>query len=674
MSESKFSRHTPDSNSQSSTDQPSPDAAPDQDWYSGWEDFSNQPEAIETPFQFPDHLGNAFETDEASSSPAEAESVPTEMPPLALVADELLNQLLAAPQPTPETIPSLDALSAQLLDEIAIPAEPPAPPMAGSSSTPQPDLAPAPKLATWEVNATPAAAIAPPGWNGAIVDSTTQPQIAELVSLIQELNQCNSALIDRVSQLEEALEQNRAANSLAATGVDPASEVVLMQEQVNQLLSQLEFTHQTNQRQQILIETLTHQLEGSQERIAQLERECSLVQQRNHEHSQLLSRSEAACRDLRARLHRQQRYTLQYKAALEKSLEAPLPSYGIAVHSPADAYQVADPWVDSAMQSATPSSGTAFLPKVVSIQPWAARDRALNGPVKLESLLSTPGDEGAAADQDTVAENPVVEPLAPVHPSFEIAQAHSSVMAHGNISLPTLDLPASDHPDAHPDTEPTPETTALETTALEATALETTALETTLLDPIAVEADVLLPAELAPEAVQAGLSELESALADLWMGQAEAIATESNDPLWQALAQLMAVPPVPPVDDRPALPPEQVSAPSEAHVAQDDGVAPLAEPTTTPEGFGSAAIPTFQPEPPRPLQGNRVSESDPPVISPVIPPAVSSPVEAEAEPEPTIPAIPGFRANWPAPVVYPLRPSRKISSLAAVELPSFPKG
>ena len=54
--------------------------------------------------------------------------------------------------------------------------------------------------------------------------------------------------------------------------------------------------------------------------MAQLERECTLLQQRFSDKTTALHQAEETCRDLKARLHRQQRYTLQFKAALEKYL------------------------------------------------------------------------------------------------------------------------------------------------------------------------------------------------------------------------------------------------------------------------------------------------------------------------------------------------------------------
>lgn len=203
------------------------------------------------------------------------------------------------------------------------------------------------------------------------LNSSEPTDLTDLISLIQELNQCNSILLDRVSQLEEALE--RSQNALKAEvkrshdqsafadfnseGVVAAQELADAQEQIVNLYNQLEFVHQTSQRQQILIETLTGQLETSQERVAELEREAALVQQRYNEQSQVLAQYENNCRDLQARLHRQQRYTLQFKVALEKSLEMSTPQ--------------SEP-VAEVVAAVAKSNENLLLPKTQHIKPWSA--------------------------------------------------------------------------------------------------------------------------------------------------------------------------------------------------------------------------------------------------------------------------------------------------------------
>ena len=96
--------------------------------------------------------------------------------------------------------------------------------------------------------------------------------------------------------------------------VQRTQDVVTAQEHLTQLFQELESAHQSAQKQQILVETLTAQLESSQEQVAQLERECTLTHQRYSEQMQGTRQAEILCRDLRSRLHRQQRYTLQFKA------------------------------------------------------------------------------------------------------------------------------------------------------------------------------------------------------------------------------------------------------------------------------------------------------------------------------------------------------------------------
>ncbi|MBW4538208.1 MAG: hypothetical protein KME43_03570 [Myxacorys chilensis ATA2-1-KO14] len=138
-------------------------------------------------------------------------------------------------------------------------------------------------------------------------------------------------------------------------------ELVTAQEHLTQLFQELEIAHQSAQKQQILVETLTAQLESSQEQVAQLERECALTQQRYSEQLQGTRQAEILCRDLRSRLHRQQRYTLQFKAALEKCLDAPAHA---PVHLP-EQVELADEEGDLS------DSSVAFV-KSQPVQPWSA--------------------------------------------------------------------------------------------------------------------------------------------------------------------------------------------------------------------------------------------------------------------------------------------------------------
>ena len=200
--------------------------------------------------------------------------------------------------------------------------------------------------------------------------------VTELITLIQELHSSNSNSIKRVHQLEqalaecqEAIESRKKRSSVAEPMLTQRTqELVAAQEQVRCLFYELEASHQTVQRQQILIETLTAQLESSQERVAQLERECSLTQASYNQQSHQLVQTENTCRELRTRLTRQQRHTLQLKVALEKSLEVPVFSY----QSQADTD--VPPVISKPLRDLknVPDS-PPFLSQVQPMPPWSAQ-------------------------------------------------------------------------------------------------------------------------------------------------------------------------------------------------------------------------------------------------------------------------------------------------------------
>ena len=157
---------------------------------------------------------------------------------------------------------------------------------------------------------------------------------ADWFALAQKMRQRNRRLLEQVAELRQALKVNQETlHSEQIRGREKetllaqrAEEFNILQEQLARLFQALESSHQAAQRQQILIETLSEQLQSSQERLAQLERECALTQQRYNEQSHQLLQAADTCRELRTRLHRQQRQTLQFKVALEKSLEMQSPS------------------------------------------------------------------------------------------------------------------------------------------------------------------------------------------------------------------------------------------------------------------------------------------------------------------------------------------------------------
>lgn len=208
------------------------------------------------------------------------------------------------------------------------------------------------------------------------LERTTDPRI-----VIEALSDRNTELVQRITQLETVVQEcrttlewhRRRSENQETLLEQKTEELTAAQAEVTRLQHEVEVSQQGTQRQQILIETLTQQLESTQERLAQMERECAITQQRYNQQSHQLQQTESVCRELRSRLHRQQRQTLQFKAALEKCLDVPAPN-----SSGWEAYLIPPPpetdalWMpeEPTTEPAGTSGSVPVAPKAQPIQPW----------------------------------------------------------------------------------------------------------------------------------------------------------------------------------------------------------------------------------------------------------------------------------------------------------------
>ncbi len=196
------------------------------------------------------------------------------------------------------------------------------------------------------------------------------------------MRQRNRRLLDQVTDLRTALREKQEALHLEQMRsrdreilvAQQSEELNTLQEQLTRLFHALESSHQAAQRQQILIETLSEQLQSSQERVAQLERECALTQQRYNEQSHQLLQAANTCRELRTRLHRQQQQTLQFKTALEKSLEMPSTR----------------PTIEQQSRHRSGFGAPSVVPKAQPIQPWSAEPEVVEDSLNFASLWNRP--------------------------------------------------------------------------------------------------------------------------------------------------------------------------------------------------------------------------------------------------------------------------------------------
>ncbi|MGF1536433.1 MAG: hypothetical protein ACFB4J_08125 [Elainellaceae cyanobacterium] len=184
-----------------------------------------------------------------------------------------------------------------------------------------------------------------------------------LVLLVQELTQQNHALSSQVRDLETALAADQ-GQPYQSADIPPENAAAA---QVTYLLNQLEFAQQANQRQAIRIENLAQQVNADRMQLVQLEQDSQAFQKRCRAQSNRIEQLEQRCGELQQRLQRQQRYTLQFKTALDKCLEVPPPSYACP---DADTVHFAPESALTPEDSLT-SLVSPMLPKVNSIPAWS---------------------------------------------------------------------------------------------------------------------------------------------------------------------------------------------------------------------------------------------------------------------------------------------------------------
>ncbi|MGC9524438.1 MAG: hypothetical protein ACP5D7_02745 [Limnospira sp.] len=242
--------------------------------------------------------------------------------------------------------------------------------------------------------------------------------------LIQALHTCNRDLIDRIAELEEELEGCHRRLQEQDAHIDrQAREMGFAREQVTRLFRKLEVANRVIQQQQVLVENLTHQWDTSQTRMAQMERECASTQQRYNEQFHEWVRTQNTCQELRSRLHRQQRHTLQFKAALERALEMQSHGYPLDSHRATSPPQTAEAELPATPAEPQPPasfvlhSPTLKLSKASPVQPWSSQLSHHPGEGSEEGGRSeeTPGEEiwDSESRPAAVADRPELDAIDP---------------------------------------------------------------------------------------------------------------------------------------------------------------------------------------------------------------------------------------------------------------------
>jgi hypothetical protein len=213
-------------------------------------------------------------------------------------------------------------------------------------------------------------------------------------TLVQALHECNRDLLQRITELEAALAESQKALQIKEVLLEQHNaELSGAQEQVTRLFGKQEQVNEIIQRQEVLIETLTDQLQTSQTRLAVIERECALTQERYSTQQNLLIRTENNCRELRSRLHRQQRHTLQFKAALERYLEMPHfkaeTKNQLSENGDRDPNSEAETFTDSIAIPKVQSPEVQLIPQNSPVKTWSAAAEPISISVPVSEEIKT---------------------------------------------------------------------------------------------------------------------------------------------------------------------------------------------------------------------------------------------------------------------------------------------
>ncbi len=148
--------------------------------------------------------------------------------------------------------------------------------------------------------------------------------------LARKLRGQNRELLDTIVKLEGALATSRQQlqdyqqrslhhNSLVS---QQTTQLQTTQAQNSSLIEQLQQSQHQEKQQQQQLHVLQEQLNTLKETVAELEREYAVLKQKNGDKNQKIALQEEQISELQQRLQRQQRYSLQYKAALDQCLSS----------------------------------------------------------------------------------------------------------------------------------------------------------------------------------------------------------------------------------------------------------------------------------------------------------------------------------------------------------------
>jgi hypothetical protein len=162
-------------------------------------------------------------------------------------------------------------------------------------------------------------------------DDVFETETKDWQGIAARLHQQNQQLLSRILKLEQTLaesqerlnsqiKKSRSAETLIC---QQSEELERDRERIVELENCLEIYQQNDRLRDMFVDNLSEKLANGQAQLAIVERQCALVKEDYRQQSDRLLELQKNQKELLARLYRQQRYTLQFQAALFQCLEEP---------------------------------------------------------------------------------------------------------------------------------------------------------------------------------------------------------------------------------------------------------------------------------------------------------------------------------------------------------------
>lgn len=245
------------------------------------------------------------------------------------------NSNLPSPQPTPlETEAYAEGMSSPAIDVTAIDSEDDREDVIPAIAAPFPSLEPSDPNDSF------------------LIARKLRQHNRELVKTVVQLEQ---ALAESQERLQAQITRSRSADSLITQQSDDLNKT---QAEIDRLTTDLSQAKQEIRDHKAVISELNQKFKKNQLQLAHIERECTLLKEAHSAQEQQIIAAEQEVVDLQSRLERQQRYTIQYKSALEQQQPVQDIEEQITIapkQSPVPKVSRIQPWSEQIIQPKSPS-------------------------------------------------------------------------------------------------------------------------------------------------------------------------------------------------------------------------------------------------------------------------------------------------------------------------------